>query len=58
VALHPGTVATPLSAPFAKDGLDVRPPDVAARQMLDVIAALEPRHSGGFFDYRGDELPW
>lgn len=58
VALHPGTVATPLSAPFAKNGLDVRPPDVAARQLLDVIAGIEPRHSGGFLDYRGGALPW
>jgi NAD(P)-dependent dehydrogenase (short-subunit alcohol dehydrogenase family) len=58
VALHPGTVATPLSAPFAKGGLDVRPPAVAARQMLDVVSALEPRHSGRLLDYRGDELPW
>ena len=58
VVLHPGTVATPLSAPFAKGGLDVRSPDVAAHQMLDVVAALEPRHSGSFLDYRGGELPW
>lgn len=58
VVLHPGTVATPLSAPFAKGGLDVRSPDVAARRMLDVVAALEPRHSGSFLDYRGGELHW
>lgn len=58
VALHPGTVDTPLSAPFAKGGLDVRAPDDAARQLVDVIAALTPRHNGAFLDYRGDELPW
>lgn len=58
VALHPGTVDTPLSAPFAKRGLDVRAPDGAARQIVGVIAALTPQHNGAFLDYRGGELPW
>jgi NAD(P)-dependent dehydrogenase (short-subunit alcohol dehydrogenase family) len=58
VALHPGTVATPLSAPFAKTGLDVRPPDVAAQEVLAVIDALQPSQSGGFFDHRGEEVEW
>jgi NAD(P)-dependent dehydrogenase (short-subunit alcohol dehydrogenase family) len=58
VALHPGTVATPLSAPFAKAGLNVRPPEEAARDLLAVIESLSPAQSGGFFDYRGAELPW
>ena len=30
----------------------------AADQMLNVIDNLEPRHSGGFFDHRGDAIPW
>jgi len=58
VALHPGTVATPLSAPFAKAGLDVRPPEAAARDLLQVIEGLTPDKSGGFFDHRGDAIPW
>lgn len=58
VALHPGTVDTPLSAPFAKGGLDVRAADAAARQLVDVIAALTPWHNGAFLDHRGGELPW
>lgn len=58
VVLHPGTVATPLSAPFAKSGLDIRPPAEAARQLLSVIAALVPSQSGAFLDYRGEPLPW
>lgn len=58
VALHPGTVDTPLSAPFAKAGLTVRPPAEAVSQMLAVIDALTPAQSGGFFDYQGRELPW
>lgn len=58
VALHPGTVATGLSAPFAKGGLEVRPPAVAAREILGVIAGLTPAQSGGFFDHRGAVVPW
>jgi NAD(P)-dependent dehydrogenase (short-subunit alcohol dehydrogenase family) len=58
VALHPGTVDTKLSAPFSKAGLNVRPPEVAARELLEVIEALKPDESGGFFDYAGWPLPW
>ena len=58
VALHPGTVATALSAPFATSGLDVQTPEEAAARLLAVIDRLTPDDSGGFFDYRGDPLPW
>lgn len=58
VALHPGTVDTPLSAPFAKTGLDVRSATDAAHALLAVVDGLRPEHSGGFFDYRGEALPW
>jgi NAD(P)-dependent dehydrogenase (short-subunit alcohol dehydrogenase family) len=56
--LHPGTVATPLSEPFAKTGLDVVSPDDAAARLLSVIERLEPADSGCFFDYRGEAIPW
>jgi NAD(P)-dependent dehydrogenase (short-subunit alcohol dehydrogenase family) len=58
VALHPGTVDTGLSAPFAKAGLDVQTPDSAVRQMLAVLDGLNAAQSGGFFTYRGEALPW
>lgn len=58
VALHPGTVATPLSAPFAKAGLEVRDADTAALELLAVLARLTPADSGGFFDHKGHALPW
>ncbi|MEQ9126150.1 MAG: SDR family NAD(P)-dependent oxidoreductase [Alphaproteobacteria bacterium] len=58
VALHPGTVASRLSAPFAKSGLDVRPPGEAANELLDVIGRLTPAMSGGFFDQHGEAIPW
>ena len=58
VALHPGTLDTALSAPFAKSGLDVRTPDQAAARMLALIDSLTPDHSGGFFHHDGTPLPW
>ncbi|WP_288051796.1 SDR family NAD(P)-dependent oxidoreductase [Acidiphilium sp.] len=58
VALHPGTVATGLSAPFAAAGLDVQAPKVAAARLLAVIDRLTPAESGGFFDHRGEAVPW
>lgn len=58
VALHPGTVDTKLSAPFARSGLNVRPPAIAAADILRVIAGLSPAQSGGFFDHKGDVVPW
>jgi NAD(P)-dependent dehydrogenase (short-subunit alcohol dehydrogenase family) len=58
VALHPGTVATRLSEPFGKAGLNVRTADVAAAELLRVIHCLEAPQTGGFFDYRGESLPW
>ncbi|MBB6250394.1 SDR family NAD(P)-dependent oxidoreductase [Nitrospirillum iridis] len=58
VAIHPGTVETPLSAPYARTGLNVRPPDVAAAQILETLDRLHPEHSGRFWSYDGGELPW
>ena len=57
-AVHPGTVASALSAPFAKTGLDVRTPREAATQILSCLDALAPEQSGGFFDRSGAPLPW
>jgi NAD(P)-dependent dehydrogenase (short-subunit alcohol dehydrogenase family) len=58
VAMHPGTVNTPLSAPFSKAGLEVQDPDVAAERLLSVIEGLTPEDSGRFFDHHGEPVPW
>ena len=58
VALHPGTVDTALSKPFAKAGLKLRSPDVAAKELLSVLAGLEPQQTGSLVDYQGNTLPW
>ncbi len=56
VALHPGTVATSLSGPFAKAGLDVQTPTQSAERLLSVIAALTHSETGGFFDHKGEAI--
>ena len=58
VALHPGTVTSALSAPFAKTGLEVRQPTEAAQRLLAVLDGLNSRDSGGFFNHDGNALPW
>ena len=58
VALHPGTVATSLSAPFSAQGLDVHSPNDAARHLLEVIDSLNESANGGFYDWRGQHIPW
>lgn len=58
MVLHPGTVATPLSAPFATAGLKVQAPAEAAARLLDTIHRLPPESSGGFFDADGAPIPW
>ena len=58
VALHPGTVATSLSAPFVKPQLDVLTPSQSAHNLLAVIERLDANDSGNFFDWRGKVVPW
>ncbi len=58
VALHPGTVASSLSQPFAKTGLNVRTPDVAAHDLLGVLNGLSPLDTGALVDYQGVTLPF
>jgi NAD(P)-dependent dehydrogenase (short-subunit alcohol dehydrogenase family) len=58
VALHPGTVATRLSEPFAKTGLVVRTPAEAAARLLDTLARVGPAESGAFLDSGGAPLPF
>lgn len=55
VALHPGTVTSPLSRPFRRKA---RAPREAAADMLQVLDALRSEDHGGFFSYSGERLPW
>ena len=58
VALHPGTVSTALSEPFAKTGLTVRPALEAAGDLLAVLDTLVPTDTGCLVDYLGQKLPF
>lgn len=58
LALHPGTVDTALSRPFAKSGLDVQTPEVAAERLVRVIDAAGASQSGQFLDHHGAAIPW
>jgi NAD(P)-dependent dehydrogenase (short-subunit alcohol dehydrogenase family) len=54
VGLHPGTVETALSAPFKGNPAHERfTPETAATQLLDVLDALYPAHSGQLIAYDG-----
>ncbi len=57
VSLHPGTVVTSLSDPFAGDRERLSPAD-SARQMLSVIDGLGPEESGSFWDFAGKRVDW
>jgi NAD(P)-dependent dehydrogenase (short-subunit alcohol dehydrogenase family) len=60
VALHPGTVATTLSAPFRAGVPNDRlfSAERAAEQLLGVIDALDDDATGRFFAWDGSEIPW
>ncbi|WP_022729609.1 SDR family NAD(P)-dependent oxidoreductase [Fodinicurvata sediminis] len=57
-ALHPGTVDTRLTAPFSKQGLNVRSPEEAAVDLIKVIDELTVAQNGSFLDYRGNKISW
>jgi short-subunit dehydrogenase len=60
VTLHPGTVATDLSAPFQRGVLAERlfSPEQAAAQLLAVLYGLTSADSGGLFAWDGARIPY
>lgn len=56
VAMHPGTLATSFTSGFPNA------PKVtgaeAAQNLIKVVEALQPKDSGGFFDWQGHPVPW
>jgi len=58
--LHPGTTATALSGPFQGSVPPDRlfTPARAANQLLQVLAGLTAAHSGGFWAWAGQAIPW
>lgn len=57
VALHPGTVETGL-APAQRAGHPSVSPEAAAGNLLRVVGGLGPDQSGGFYDWKGEVVPW
>jgi NAD(P)-dependent dehydrogenase (short-subunit alcohol dehydrogenase family) len=60
VALHPGTVETPLSAPFQRGVAEGKlfTPEYSAKSLLNVIDGLTPEDSGKLFAWDGAEIPF
>lgn len=58
VGLHPGTVATDLSAPFRRRAKRVFEPTEAAGHLLSVLDRLTPKASGQVFAWDGQPIPW
>lgn len=56
MALHPGTVATPLSDPFAKNNVRLQTPQQSATAMLDVIKQVTTDQSGHLLTYNGTSI--
>lgn len=60
VALHPGTVASPLSEPFVTDSYRNRvlQPEECADALLGVLAQVSAADTGSFLDWQGKPIPW
>lgn len=58
VALHPGTVDTPLSAPFQRSLAEgqLLTPATSAAHLLDTLDRLGAADSGGCFDWKGERI--
>jgi len=61
MALHPGTVDTNLSKPFqhiAKRQYTVFTPEYSASKLVDICESCDVEHSGNFYAYDGEPIPW
>jgi NAD(P)-dependent dehydrogenase (short-subunit alcohol dehydrogenase family) len=58
VGLHPGTVRSGMSEPFLANyrANDIVTPEIAAQNLLDVLAGLDPSQSGKIFAWDGAEI--
>lgn len=57
VALHPGTVETPLTRKYAARHPTITP-ERSAEALLAVIDGLSPEDTGSFRDWKGQVVPW
>ena len=57
LALHPGTIPTALTAPYAR-GRYTASPEQSAAQLISVMAGCSTADTGGFFAYDGSAISW
>ncbi|WP_022707005.1 SDR family NAD(P)-dependent oxidoreductase [Paracoccus zeaxanthinifaciens] len=57
LALHPGTVETPLTEKYAARHPTITP-ERSAEALLGVIERVPPEDSGSFWDWKGQRVPW
>ncbi|MEM9172609.1 MAG: SDR family oxidoreductase [Pseudomonadota bacterium] len=58
VALHPGTVATDLSAPFRGNSKRVFSVAESVEYLMNVLDKLNDDDNGQFFAWDGESIPW
>lgn len=58
IALQPGTVRSPLSAPFTRQGHEVIEAADAVQGLMHAIEGAPGGPGAVFLDYRGDFIPW
>lgn len=59
LSVHPGTTKTELSKPFIKNTpYQLHAPEDTAKNILKVLNHKSLEHSGNFFSWNGEELPW
>jgi NAD(P)-dependent dehydrogenase (short-subunit alcohol dehydrogenase family) len=56
--LHPGRMRTDMTRYDTAAWNALASPQERAAQLRQVIASLEPKDTGGFFNYSGKSLPW
>ena len=58
VALQPGTVRSPLSAPFTHQGHEVNEAGISVAGLMKTLKTLPPSAGAVFVDYQGRSIPW
>ena len=57
LAIHPGTVDTNLTQKYASN-YPTKTPTEAAQNILDVTLNKDSSHTGRFYDWANEEIPW
>ena len=57
LAIHPGTVDTNLTHKYTSKH-PTKTPAEAAQNILDVTLDKDPSHTGRFYDWANEEIPW